>query len=149
MKGKEDQTTSKEIPESGESPLENAIKRDIDNEIIMSAEELKEHKDDLIKSFEDYDSKDEHKCLSILKILQRVRMSEPLLLETKIGKAIRQITEIQRKGAGETSSGEYFQDKAIKEVAGNLLATWKKLVPRKQPVVKKFEIPHIPGSIKK
>ena len=57
-------------------------------------------------------------------------MSEPLLLETKIGKAIRQITEMQRKGAGETSSCEYFLDKAIKEVAGNLLATWKKLVPR-------------------
>ena len=66
LKGKDDHTSSKEIPESGESPLESVIKRDIDNEIVISAEELKERKDDLIKSFEDYDSKDEHNCLKIL-----------------------------------------------------------------------------------
>ena len=76
----------------------------------MSAEELKGYKADLIKSFEDFDNKDEHKTLKILKLLQRVKMSEPLLLETKIGKEISKITTISRLkvGENETSSGDYF-----------------------------------------
>jgi hypothetical protein len=55
----------------------------------MEGSEISELRADLLKSFEDADKKDENKTLSILKILQRVRMSEPLLLETKIGKVIK------------------------------------------------------------
>lgn len=49
--------------------LEQAIKKDFDNEIDISVEELNEYKDDLIKSFSDQEKKDEAKTLSILKYL--------------------------------------------------------------------------------
>ena len=69
--------------------LENALKQDFDDELDMEGSEISELRADLLKSFEDADKKDENKTLSILKVLQRVRMSEPLLLETKIGKVIK------------------------------------------------------------
>lgn len=57
----------------------------------VSAEELIELKDDLIKAFDNPKDKDEHKTLSILKILQKTQITVPLLRQTMIGKTLSKI----------------------------------------------------------
>lgn len=62
-------------------------------------------------------------------------MSETLLHKTKIGKEISKVTNLAGSKEGEINK-DYFQDKAIGEVAANLLATWMKLVPNRKKTPK-------------
>ena len=74
---------------TADKSLESTLKHE---ELDMSAEELNGLKSDLLKSFDDFATKDEHNTIKILKILQKVKMSEALLNDTKIGKVLTSIT---------------------------------------------------------
>lgn len=82
----------------------------------ISHEELMELKNDIEKK-----KNDKVTLLSILKVLQKKKITSDLLRSTKIGKTISNLT-------GTSDSGpQTDEDISVKNISSNLIESWKKI----------------------